>query len=36
MGMVPQFNTIWETLNVDETLDFIARIKGLPTEEIEF
>jgi ABC-type multidrug transport system ATPase subunit len=24
MGMVPQFNTIWEQLNVDETLNFIA------------
>jgi ATP-binding cassette subfamily A (ABC1) protein 3 len=36
MGMVPQFNTIWDTLNVDETLVFIGQIKGLPHEEIEF
>lgn len=36
MGMVPQFNTIWDTLNVDETLNFIAQIKGLSSEEIEF
>jgi hypothetical protein len=24
MGMVPQFNTIWDALDIDESLDFIA------------
>jgi len=27
--MVPQHNTIWDILNVDESLDFICEIKGL-------
>lgn len=33
MGMVPQSNTIWDILNVDESLDFICQIKGLTFEE---
>jgi len=36
MGMVPQFNTIWDVLNVDESLEFIAQIKGIPKSEIAF
>ena len=29
MGMCPQFNTIWNVLSVDQSLNFIAEIKGL-------
>ena len=29
LGMVPQHNTIWDVLNVDESLDFICDVKGL-------
>lgn len=36
MGMVPQYNTIWEAMTVDESINFIGEIKGLPAEEIEF
>ena len=34
--MVPQHNTIWEVLNVDECLDFICHIKGLNVTESIF
>ena len=36
MGIVPQFNTLWDHLNVDESLIFIGQIKGLSKEEIKF
>lgn len=29
MGMCPQFNTIWNCLTVDQSIDFIGEIKGL-------
>jgi ABC-type multidrug transport system ATPase subunit len=29
MGMCPQFNTIWDVLTVDESINFIGEIKGL-------
>lgn len=34
MGMVPQFNTLWEVLTVDECIYFMGHIKGLPREEL--
>jgi len=36
MGMVPQHNTIWEVLTVDESMDFVSRIKGLNKVEMTF
>jgi len=36
MGMVPQFNTIWNVLSVDQSIAFIGEIKGLSKEDIEF
>ena len=36
MGMCPQFNTIWKALTVDESLNFIGKVKGLSDEDIEF
>ena len=29
MGMVPQFNTLWDVLTVDECIYFMGHIKGL-------
>ena len=29
MGMCPQDNTIWPSLTVNETIDFICKVKGL-------
>lgn len=36
MGMCPQFNTIWNVLSVDESLNFIGEVKGLSKQDIEF
>lgn len=36
MGMCPQFNTIWEAMTVDQSLNYIGEVKGLKAEEIEF
>jgi ABC-type multidrug transport system ATPase subunit len=36
MGMCPQFNTIWQVLSVDQSLDLIGEIKGLSKEDIAF
>ena len=36
MGMVPQFNTIWNVLSVDQSIAFIGEIKGLSNEDINF
>lgn len=36
MGMVAQNNTLWELLNVDQTLQYIGDIKGVPQIELEF
>lgn len=35
-GTCPQYNTIWETLTVDETLRFMAQVKGLAIDDAEF
>ena len=36
MGMCPQFNPIWKSMTVDQSLVFIGRVKGLTDKEIEF
>ena len=36
MGMVPQHNTIWQYLTVDQTLQYIGEVKGLSQSEIDF
>lgn len=35
MGMCPQFNTIWNFLSVDQSLNYIGEVKGLSKEDIE-
>jgi ABC-type multidrug transport system ATPase subunit len=35
MGMVAQHNTIWDSLTVDQSLRFIADVKGLGSADIE-
>ena len=34
--MCPQFNTIWDTMSVDQCLAFIAEVKGVPPAEVAF
>jgi ATP-binding cassette subfamily A (ABC1) protein 3 len=34
--MCPQFNTIWDVLSVDQSLDFMANVKGLTSNEAAF
>ena len=36
MGMCPQFNTIYDVLSVDQCLNFMGEVKGLPRMEIDF
>jgi len=36
MGICPQFNTLWEELTVDESMKYMASIKGLPSESTQF
>lgn len=36
MGMVPQHNTIWQYLSVDQSLQFLGEVKGLDQSEIDF
>ena len=36
MGMCPQFNTIWNVLSVDQSLNFVGEVKGLSNEDIQF
>lgn len=36
MGLTAQSNVIWDTLTVDEHLEFIGKVKGLSEQEIEF
>jgi ABC-type multidrug transport system ATPase subunit len=36
MGMCPQFNTIWNMLSVEQSLNFIGEVKGLSDDEIDF
>ena len=33
MGMVAQNNTIWEELTVDDSLRFVANMKGLSNKD---
>lgn len=33
IGLCPQYNAIWEQLTVDESLNLVARMKGLSTED---
>ena len=35
IGMCPQYNPIWHQLTVKENLQFLARVKGLSSEEFE-
>ena len=35
IGLCPQYNTLWEQLTVDESLNLIARMKGLSEEDRE-
>lgn len=34
--MCPQYNAIWAHLTVDQSLDFVGRLKGLTKEDREF
>jgi ABC-type multidrug transport system ATPase subunit len=34
MGMVPQFNTLWDVLTVDECIYFMGHIKGLSQQQL--
>lgn len=36
IGLCPQYNSIWERLTVDESLEFFARLRGLSGEDREF
>lgn len=36
LGLAAQSNVIWDTLTVDEHLEFIAKVKGLSQAEMEF
>jgi len=36
MGMVPQHNTIWDMLTVDQSLSYICHIRGVPLSEVDF
>lgn len=36
MGMCPQYNAIWPQLTVDQSLDFVGRLKGLNKDDIDF
>ena len=36
MGMCPQDNTIWDTITVDQSLEFMGHVKGLNPNEMEF
>jgi len=37
MGMCPQFNPIWDNMTVDQCINYIAKVKGLPSQaEIQF
>lgn len=36
MGMCPQFNPIWKTLTVDQSMSYIGRVKGLSQQELDF
>ena len=36
LGMCPQYNTIWEDLSVDQSLDFIGQIRGLSEQDRKF
>jgi ABC-type multidrug transport system ATPase subunit len=31
MGMCPQFNPIWDNMTVDQCINYIAKVKGLPS-----
>lgn len=35
MGVCPQFDLLWPTLSVEEHLYFYARLKGIPSKQIE-
>jgi ATP-binding cassette, subfamily A (ABC1), member 3 len=36
IGLAAQSNVIWDTLTVDEHLEFIGKAKGMENDEIEF
>lgn len=36
MGLCPQSNTLWDHINVDETLEIFGKVRGLAPEEIAF
>lgn len=36
MGMCPQDNTIWDTITVDQSLEFMGHLKGLSPADMEF
>jgi ATP-binding cassette subfamily A (ABC1) protein 3 len=33
IGLCPQYNTLWEQLTVDESLNLVAKMKGLSNED---
>ena len=35
MGVCPQFDLLWPQLSVEEHLYFYARLKGIPSKEID-
>ncbi len=36
MGIVAQHNTIWDVLTVEQSLDYICDIRGVPQDEKQF
>ena len=34
LGMCPQFNPLWEFMTVDQCIEYIAEVKGVPKTEI--
>ena len=36
MGIVAQHNTIWDVLTVEQSLDYICDIRGVPESEKQF
>lgn len=36
IGLCPQYNTLWEQLTVDESLNLVARMKGLSNSARDF
>lgn len=36
LGMCPQFNPIQDRVSVDQSLEFICEVKGVPISEVQF